>query len=664
VESDSVSLKGCEFVNCSSTGDGAAVYWSEGKNLNIDDCTFENCTSENGGDSISFNVGTSDYSVINCVFDVPPKGIKYYSKSFMDVEDVSFVKGEEMDIFVHLYNSTSPLAYKYITFDLNGKSTTTQTLSNGTVKFKINNYVSLVGKYIATVTFRGDDVNNAISKNISVIINDFRGTLSVSQVGRTYRESQLVFKLIDSDNEPVRAANIELTFSDGSKVNLEKTNKDGLTSYAVPFVPGNYTFTASVTDDYVDVKSINGTAVINPINGKIEVTQNGRFFEFKTYNPNNGELFGNIDLNIQFSNADPVSFPTNDEGIYIYNFPGEKGTYDYLLVTVDDAEYMKFTPAEIRNIVINTTYDPSLTAPIESKIIFGDSIVFDYLKSGSTSLVIVGGTIGSLEVIGHPNAKWNYANNKLTVSNLAVGTYTLHLVTNPSDNYYSSESDLRITVNKVSAVVVDSQVKITVPLKKESNWSVKIIDSKTGKAISGLKLTLKIYTGKKYVTKYVTTNSKGVASYKTSGLSKGNHKIVVSTNHEGYNLNPFTSSIKVIKQTALKFKVYKKKATDKLSQITFQVINKKTKKGVNGIKVHLKIKAGKRYKTIVLKTKTVKNDKGKKIKGIVGIFTNEFSAGKHIVKIGPTSIKYSGSGKSSITIKKSAKKYPPKTIKS
>ena len=39
------------------------------------------------------------------------------------------------------------------------------------------------------------------------------------------------------------------------------------------------------------------------------------------------------------------------------------------------------------------------------------------------------------------------------------------------------------------------------------------------------------------------------------------------------------------------------------------------------------------------------------------------NAGKHAVVVTPGSIKYSGSGKSAITIKKSAKKYTQKTTK-
>jgi hypothetical protein len=92
--------------------------------------------------------------------------------------------------------------------------------------------------------------------------------------------------------------------------------------------------------------------------------------------------------------------------------------------------------------------------------------------------------------------------------------------------------------------------------------------------------------------------------------------------------------------------------------VTYQILNKKTKKPVNGVKVRLKIYTGKKFKSFTLKTKKVG-----KYKGIVGIFSNEFSVGKHKVVIEPISIKYSGSGKTTIKIMKSAKKYPAKTTK-
>lgn len=295
----------------------------------------------------------------------------------------------------------------------------------------------------------------------------------------------------------------------------------------------------------------------------------------------------------------------------------------------------------------------------DSSVMFSAGMIFEYATSGSIYVTVDGGRIdpNSIRVLNHPEAKITFANNVITVSNLKVGKYTLKVTTIPDEDHNSVDSELSITVKKATAVIKASSA--TVALKKGTAWAITLVNSKTGKPIENMALTLKVYTGSKYKTVKVTTNSKGVATFKTGSLAKGNHKIVVSGTHSGYSFNTLTSSIKVIKPTALKFKLHKRVNNNKGSLVTYQALNKKTKKGVNGIKVEFKIYTGKTYKTITLKTKKVG-----KYKGIAGFFTNEYSVGKHKVVIVPTSIKYDGSGKTTIVIKSSAKKYPSKTTKS
>ena len=231
----------------------------------------------------------------------------------------------------------------------------------------------------------------------------------------------------------------------------------------------------------------------------------------------------------------------------------------------------------------------------------------------------------------------------------------MRITTIPDENHYSTYRDINVTVNKAIAVITASSTSVV--LKKATYWKIKLANSKTGKPISGMKLKLKVYTGKKYKTYTVKTNSKGIATFKTSSLAKGKHKMIVTGSHAGYTFNRITKYVTVVKPIALKFKIENVNNTKKGSTITFKVINKKTKKEVNGIKVKFMVKVGSKYKKfITLKTKTVAG-----IKGIVGVFTNELSVGKHVVLVKPVSIKYSGSGKGTIKIKKSSKKYPAKT---
>ena len=300
---------------------------------------------------------------------------------------------------------------------------------------------------------------------------------------------------------------------------------------------------------------------------------------------------------------------------------------------------------------------------LNSTISFSAGIIFDYATASSPiQIIVVGGTVAkeNITVLDHPEANIMFSNNELSVSNLPVGNFVLSVTTTPDEGYLSSSSNITVIVNKATAVISASSANVV--LKKSSYWDIRLIDSKSKRPIANMKLTLMVFTGNKYNVLTVTTDSNGVAHFKTSSLTKGKHKMVVSGTHAGYKFNTITSYITVIKPTPLKFKLYKRVNSKKGALISFQVLNKKTKKPVSGVKVKFLIKTGKKYTTLILKTKTIKTN-GKKYKGITGFFSNKFSVGKHTVKIEPFSMKYSGSGKTSIIIKKSAKKYPPKTTK-
>ena len=140
-------------------------------------------------------------------------------------------------------------------------------------------------------------------------------------------------------------------------------------------------------------------------------------------------------------------------------------------------------------------------------------------------------------------------------------------------------------------------------------------------------------------------------------MKTGTHKVIVSLAGNDYKFKAVKSSIKVVKQTPLKILV-KRTTMDEGALLTVLVMNKKTKKLVNGVKLKLKIYTGKKYKTITIKTKKFNG-----VKGMAGYATNDLSVGKHIVKIIPANFKYSGYKKTSMVIKKSAKKSAPWSIK-
>lgn len=287
---------------------------------------------------------------------------------------------------------------------------------------------------------------------------------------------------------------------------------------------------------------------------------------------------------------------------------------------------------------------------IDSKITFNAGMVFEYGSYGEIHVIVEGGSISkeNITVLNHPEATITFVNSILKVSGLAVGNYVLRVTTTPDKDHNSIEKDLPVTVKKATAVIKAS--KVTVAYKKGSLWQITVVDSKSGKPIANMKLTMKVFTGKKYKTVEVTTNSKGVATYQTRKLAKGTHKIVVSGSHPGYNFNTLSSSIKVIKQKKLTFKV--KKRVDKDGS-SISITTKCNNKRINGVKLNLYVYKGKKIvKKVVLKTKT----KGK-FKGVCGWGTNKISVGNNKIVISPDNIKYYGSKTIKLKLKKSSKKY-------
>ena len=228
------------------------------------------------------------------------------------------------------------------------------------------------------------------------------------------------------------------------------------------------------------------------------------------------------------------------------------------------------------------------------------------------------------------------------------------IIANETGTEVTNTSTDTPVVEKTKATLKAS--KATVAYKKGTKWSIKLTDS-NGKAIAGKTIVLKVYTGSKYKTVKVTTNANGQATYNTKSLSAGNHKIVASFLDDAFDCKDISSSVKVVKQTKIKIIAIPKSMKDG-TVLTIIVLNKKTKKFMNGVKLILKVYTGKKYKTIKLKTKKVAG-----AKGAAGYATNKLNVGKHKVKITPQSFKYTGSKTTKMVIKKSAKKYPGWTVK-
>ncbi|WP_458454034.1 hypothetical protein [Methanobrevibacter sp.] len=94
--------------------------------------------------------------------------------------------------------------------------------------------------------------------------------------------------------------------------------------------------------------------------------------------------------------------------------------------------------------------------------------------------------------------------------------------------------------------------------KKKGTFKITVKDEKKN-PIKKLKLNVKVYTGKKYKTYKITTNSKGIVTLSTKKLKIGTHKVVISSANKGYSVSK-KSSIIIGKKKTLSLKINRVKS--------------------------------------------------------------------------------------------------------
>lgn len=241
------------------------------------------------------------------------------------------------------------------------------------------------------------------------------------------------------------------------------------------------------------------------------------------------------------------------------------------------------------------------------------------------------------------------------------------LSTNETFNYYSDENGtVRYTLQKSGTVklmiftpepfgahiyskIIELNVKsvpisitapaITTTYGNRGNLKIKLNSNETNSTLDGFKLTVKVFTGKKYKKYTVTTKSNGTATLKTrKNLAVGKHKVTITT---GDSFSKKTTiKVNKIKTTVKAPKVTGKFKKSKFFKVT--VKNKATKKAVSNVKVKLKVFTGKKYITKTVKTNS---------KGIAKLNTKFLKIGSHKVVISSANGNYKISAKSKITIR-------------
>lgn len=138
------------------------------------------------------------------------------------------------------------------------------------------------------------------------------------------------------------------------------------------------------------------------------------------------------------------------------------------------------------------------------------------------------------------------SNIKVDLSKYPVGTYKVRFCVSPdgSEDFVWRNVHAITTLKITKAKTVVSAPKVKYKYKKSKYFKVTVKNKVSKKAVSGLKLRLKVYTGKKYKTYTIKTNKKGLAKFNTKKLKRGKHKVVISSANNNYVVSK-TSLIRI-----------------------------------------------------------------------------------------------------------------------
>lgn len=138
-----------------------------------------------------------------------------------------------------------------------------------------------------------------------------------------------------------------------------------------------------------------------------------------------------------------------------------------------------------------------------------------------------------------------YGQVRLQLNTLTPKTYKVVITSGDTKSFALKKVTSKIVIKKAPTTLTPK--KLTAKKGTSTYFKVTVKNTKTKKVITGVKVKVKVYTGKKYKTYTVKTNSKGIAYLNVKSLAVGTHKAVVTSANSYCVAKSVTSTIKITK---------------------------------------------------------------------------------------------------------------------
>ena len=420
------------------------------------------------------------------------------------------------------------------------------------------------GEYKVNATYVGLD--NVTINNGTITINKVNSTITLDNIVLDYGETKNV--------------TVTTTGATGitAKIGESDVNVDGFV-ISIPLLDaGNYTLTVTTIpdDDHNSVtKEVNIT--VNKVNSTLTVGD--MVFDYGSSGSTVVSITGADGVNATVVEQPKAVVKVNGTNITVSGL--DAGTYTLTVTTIADKNHN------------NVTENATITVNKVNATLTVNDVELDYGETKNITVTAEGAT-GIVAKIDENEANVN--GFVISIPALDAGTYTLTVTAIADKNHNNVTENATIIVNKLKTELTGSAITTTYNINKDLVITLKDI---TGKALSGVKVTVDLNGAKTY-----TTDKNGQVKVSTKGLAPKAYTAKVTFNGDT-KYDKSTKDIKVtVKKATPKLTAKKKtyKTTPKTKKYTI-VLKDNTGKAIKKAKVTLKVK-GKTYKATT-------NSKGK-----------------------------------------------------
>lgn len=442
----------------------------------------------------------------------------------------------------------------------------------------------------------GDAALEIDSSKESISATQPDATITPINLEGKYKVGVATVKLTDSNNNPLSNQRVKLTVVyKTSGATPKMTDENGIASFEFKDL------------FYYDGKYVNSTwdltkHTLTVGNWPIKIDLDGGDYTANTVNANLNVLKTTANININDMTADfgedkyfEMALTDSDTGkpikgeVFKIQITSDSQTMTYNLVSDENGQskigisqlipgtYPVRVGLEDSSNIAASQKSARITINKIPVTLKTNKLTTTYNSGANFTVSVVNGNVAfagvklKLKVYTGSSAQTLYAttneNGTVFLSSLGLSKGTHKVIVSKADSLFSADSvtsSIVITPKKLNIVGVSKK------LKNGGQLTLKVKNKSTGKYVSGVKLQVKVFTGKKYKTfNLVTKKSKLISNaigalLKTNKFSTGTHKVTVkitSPNYKGSGT----------------FKLVIPKSAQKYKKVTYIVSNGKGK---------------------------------------------------------------------------------------